>query len=192
MLFSMKIIKLICLLLCAVSSLHAQQKIKIVLVGTMHFEQSQSDMYKNDKVDLKNAERQAQIKEVVSKFVAFNPDQVCVEYTTGRQKFVDSLYSAFLKGTYKLSDNEIDQLGMNTAKQLNLKQLTAVNRFGEFDSDTVMKYAEKNNLMIHAQQMDVFAKAFIQIFFNLPQYSKSFANQFGYLFEVFCKNRERR
>jgi hypothetical protein len=61
----MKLIKLICFLAFMVSSLYAQQKTKILLVGTMHFEPSESDMYKNEAVDLKNAARQKQIKEVV-------------------------------------------------------------------------------------------------------------------------------
>jgi hypothetical protein len=64
----MKLIKLICLTVFAISSLQAQQKTKIVLVGTMHFEPSESDMYKNEAVNLKNAERQKQVQEVVAKF----------------------------------------------------------------------------------------------------------------------------
>jgi Family of unknown function (DUF5694) len=157
----MKLIKLICLLLFTFSSLYAQQKTKIVLVGTMHFESSESDMYKNEAVDMKNAARQKQIKEVVDKFVDFKPDQVCVEWVMSKQLKLDSLYKAFLEGTYKLEDNEIDQLGMNSAKAAGLKQLTAINRLGSFDSDTVMKYASQNEQTAILQQMDVFSKEFI-------------------------------
>jgi hypothetical protein len=141
--------------------LQAQQKTKIVLVGTMHFEPSESDVYKNEAVNLQNAERQKQIQEVVAKFAAFKPDQVCVEWIVPKQLKLDSLYKAFLNGTYKLSDNEIDQLGMTTAKACQLKQVTAINRFGEFDSDTVMNYAMKNDQMAIPQQLDTYSKAFM-------------------------------
>jgi hypothetical protein len=157
----MKLIKLICLSFFAISSLQAQQKTKILLVGTMHFEQSESDMYKNDKVDLRNAARQKQIQEVVNKFATFKPDQVCVERVLSYQPKLDSTYNAFLAGKYTLSDNEIDQVGMNTAKVCQLKRLTAINRFGNFESDTVMNYAQKNDQMVFPQQMDVFAKGFM-------------------------------
>ncbi len=158
----MKLIKLICLLAFTFSSLHAQQKTKIVLVGTVHFESSKSDMYKNEAVDLKNTARQKQIKEVVDKFVDFNPDQVCVEWVMPKQLKLDSLYKAFLNGAYKLDDNEIDQLGMNTAKAAGLKQLTAINRLGEFDNDTVTNYAKQNGQMATMQQLDIYSKAFIR------------------------------
>jgi hypothetical protein len=157
----MKLIKLICLSLFTISSLYAQQKIKIVLVGTMHFEPSTSDVYKNEAVDLKNAARQKQIKEVVDKFATFKPDQVCVERVLSYQKKLDSTYQAFLAGKYTLSDNEIDQLGMNTAKTMGLKQLTAINRFGNFDSDTVTNYAKQNGQMATMQQLDIYSKAFV-------------------------------
>lgn len=157
----MKIIRLISFVLLITFSLHAQQKTKIVLVGTMHFEPSTSDVYKNDAVDMKNAARQKQIKEVVDKFAAFKPDQVCVEWIMPKQLKLDSLYKAFLNGTYKLSDNEIDQLGMTTAKATSLKQVTAINRFGEFDSDTVTNYALKNGQADIMQQLDVYSKAFM-------------------------------
>jgi Family of unknown function (DUF5694) len=157
----MKLIKLICLFLCTISALQAQQKTKIVLVGTIHFEPSESDMYKNEAVNLKNAERQKQIREVVAKFAAFKPDQVCVERVVSYQPKLDSTYNAFLAGKYTLSDNEIDQLGMTTAKSCQLKQLTAVNRFGNFDNDTVMNYAQSNGQMVFPQQMDAFAKGFM-------------------------------
>jgi Family of unknown function (DUF5694) len=157
----MKLIKLICLLAFTISSLHAQQKTKIVLVGTIHFESSESDMYKNEAVDMKNAARQKQIKEVVDKFAAFNPDQVCVEWVMSKQLKLDSLYKRFLNDTYKLNDNEIDQLGMNTAKAAGLKQVTAINRLGNFDNDTVANYAKQNGQMATMQQMDIFSKAFM-------------------------------
>jgi hypothetical protein len=157
----MKLIKLIFLSFFAISSLQAQQKTKILLVGTMHFEQSESDMYTNDKVDLRNAARQKQIQEVVNKFAAFKPDQVCVERVLSYQPKLDSTYNAFLAGKYTLSDNEIDQLGMNTAKACQLKRLTAINRLGSFDSDTVMNYAMKNGQTDIPQALDVFSKAFI-------------------------------
>jgi hypothetical protein len=157
----MKLIKLICLSLFTISSLYAQQKTKILLVGISHFESSTSDMYSNQAVDLTSPKRQLEVQIVTDKFVTFKPDQICVEFPYAKPFKLDSQYTAYLAGNYKLTSDEIDQLGMVTAKKLNLKRLTSVNKAGNFEADTVMNYAAQNGQGAIIQALDSMAKAMV-------------------------------
>ena len=157
----MKLIKLICLFVFAFSSLQAQQKTKILLVGISHFESSTQDMYSNEAVDLTSPKRQLEVQVVTDKFVTFKPDQICVEFPYTKPFKLDSQYTAYLAGNYKLTSDEIDQLGMTTAKKLNLNRLTSVNKSGNFESDTVMNYAAQNGQEAIIQALDSMAKAMV-------------------------------
>jgi hypothetical protein len=158
----MKLIKLICLFLFTISSLYAQQKTKIVLVGISHFESSSADMYSNEAVDLTSPKRQIEVQAVTDKFVKFKPDQICVEFPYAKPFKLDSQYTAYLAGNYKLTSDEIDQLGMITAKKLNLKRLTSVNKAGIFEADTVMNYATQNGQGGIIQALDSMAKVMVK------------------------------
>jgi len=121
-------------------------KIQIVLVGTFHLTPSTSDMYKNVAIDLHSPKREREIQEVVSKLVAFNPNQICLEYPMQDQLKMDSIYKAYLAGDYKLRDNERDLFGFQAVKKLGLKSPTCINySFGKFDADTVIRFAANNN-----------------------------------------------
>ena len=118
---------------------------RIVLVGTMHFTPSTTDVYKNAAVDLTSANRQPQVQAVVEKLVRFNPSQICVEWTALKQTKLDSTYQAYLAGRYQLKSDEIDQFAFRTAQRLQLPRLTAVNYRGEFDMDPVTAFAKAHH-----------------------------------------------
>ncbi len=160
-----KLIATICVF-STITFTQAQQKIKIVLVGSLHFTPSKSDVYKNDAVNINGAKRQAEVAEVITKLAAFKPNQICIEWPYAEQLEMDSIYNEFLKGNYKLTDNERDQLAMNLGKKLQLKKLTAVNRYGNFDNDTVANYAAKNNQQQTMQQMATVGKNVMAVFNN--------------------------
>jgi hypothetical protein len=160
--FSMKIIKLISFILITTCSLHAQQKTKILLVGVSHFESSSADMYTNEALDLTSPKRQLEVQIVTDKFVKFKPNQICVEFPYAKPFKLDSQYTAYLAGNYKLTSDEMDQLGMVTGKKLNLKRLTAVNKAGKFEADTVMNYATQNGQSAIIQALDSMAKEMVK------------------------------
>ena len=160
-----KLIAILCLF-STITFAQAQQKIKIVLVGSLHFTPSSSDVYKNNAVNINSAKRQAEVAEVISKLAAFKPNQICIEWPYTEQLEMDSIYTAFLKGNYKLKDNERDQLAMNLGKKLQLKNLTAVNRYGNFDNDTVINYAIKKNQQAITEQLAIVGKSVMAEFNN--------------------------
>ncbi|MBC7446733.1 MAG: hypothetical protein H7330_01590 [Hymenobacteraceae bacterium] len=133
-------------------------RIRIVLLGSTHFTPSTSDVYKGAAVDLTTAPRQPQVQAVIDKLAAFHPDQICIEWTAAKQAKLDSVYQTYLKGSYKLKSDEIDQFAFRTAKQLKLPRLTAVNYRGEFDMDRVAEFAKAHHQEQILADIDGFAK----------------------------------
>ena len=140
---------------------NSPEKIKIAFIGTIHFTPSTTDLYSNNELSVSGEKRQREIKEVVDKITVFNPSQICVEYPLTSQSSLDSLYNEYVNARYSLKDDEIDQLGFRSAKALGLKKLTAVNRYGKFDSDTVMTYAQAHDQMHILSELGQFGERFL-------------------------------
>lgn len=137
------------------------QKTKIALLGTVHFEPSTSDVFSNDELIISGAKRQREITEVLDKLEEYNPSKICVEYPLENQRSLDSVYHAFLEGKYELQDDEIDQLGFNLAKRLDLVNLIAINHKGNFEMDTVMRYAQSNGQAHILKKLEKHGNAFM-------------------------------
>lgn len=150
--------KNVCILLFAillVQVLIAQtpkSKIQIVLLGTFHFNQS-LDSNSRLHSHLFTPKRQAEIQDIVNSLASFKPTKIFVEQEPDRQAFWDSIY-ADLKNdkepvTTKVKANEVTQLGLKTAKVLQLKNVFCVDfqpeNYGEKDylpkntSDSLMQ-----------------------------------------------------
>lgn len=136
----------------------AAPRTRIVLLGTVHFTPSTTDVYKNAAVDLTSAQRQPQVQAVVAKLAAFRPDQICLEWTATRQAKLDSLYQAYLQGRYQLASDEIDQFGFRTAQLLKLPRLTAVNYRGEFAMDRAVTFAKEHKQDYILAELDAYTK----------------------------------
>jgi hypothetical protein len=132
----------------------APPPIRIVLLGSVHFTPSKTDVYKNDAVDLLSARRQPEVAAVVEKLAAFHPDQLCMEWPATKQAKLDSLYQAYLAGRYTLESDEFDQFGLRTAKRLHLPALTAVNYSGNFDMDPVTAFAQAHQQQAVLTELD--------------------------------------
>jgi hypothetical protein len=115
-----------------------KKRIQIVLLGTFHFNQSldsNSQLHSN----LFTPKRQAEVTDIIDRLVGFKPTKILVEQEPDRQPFWDSIYADFKMGkepaTNRLKANEITQLGLKTAKALQLKNVLCVDfqpeNFGE-------------------------------------------------------------
>ena len=132
----------------SIPKIYAQKidKIKIVLLGTFHLTPSNTDVYKNKKIDLHSVVKEKEIQEVVNKLAAFGPNQICLEYPMEDQSEMDSIYNAYKMGSYKLADNERDLFGFQAVKKLGIKSPTCINySFGKFPADTVTSFAAQND-----------------------------------------------
>jgi hypothetical protein len=97
----------------------AAPRAELLLVGVFHFQDPGQDAYKPKfSLDIKSAQRQHEVENVVEQLAEFRPTKVAVEATPDQQPRLDSLYSRYLAGTYQLGANETYQLGFRLAKRL--------------------------------------------------------------------------
>ena len=106
------------------------QKIKIIFLGTFHFNQSLDSTSKLHS-DLFSAKRQKEVAILVDKLAKQKPDKIFLEFTENDQKYYDSIYNDYLNGKeperLKTKANEIFQLGMKTAQKVGLKNVIGIN-----------------------------------------------------------------
>ncbi len=140
-----------------------QKKIKIVLMGTLHFEPSETDVFKNNALSIYSTQKQKEIEEVVGKISSFKPSQICVEYPITKQKELDSLYNEYYNDRFKLTKNEIHQLGFKASKKANLSRVTAINYYGDFDFEKVVHYAKNNKQENIVSNFNQYGKTFMDV-----------------------------
>ena len=93
-----------------------RQPTKVLLLGTFHFGYPNADGHKVDSskfIDVLSSVRQKEMEELAQVIQRFRPTRIYVE--GWNQSFHDSLYKAYLQGTYNLGRNEIYQLGYRVA-----------------------------------------------------------------------------
>ncbi|MFY0604808.1 MAG: hypothetical protein JXQ93_12790 [Flavobacteriaceae bacterium] len=99
----------------------------LMILGSFHFANPGLDSYKPKyEINIFSEQKQKELKEVLAVIKKFAPTKIAVEWSATRQKRLDSLYSAYLEGKFKLRSNEIYQIGFRLAKMLGHKKVYAV------------------------------------------------------------------
>lgn len=104
-----------------------RQPTKVLLLGTFHFGYPNADGHKVDSskfINVLSPDRQQEMEELAQVIQRFKPTRIYVE--GWKASFLDSLYKAYLGGTYKLGRNEIYQLGFRVAKAMGLERVYPV------------------------------------------------------------------
>lgn len=138
--------KSIIYLLCLLASLHsmAQSKkpVKVLLLGTFHFDNPGLDVAKFENANILSEKRQQQVMEIQKMLKAFAPDRIFIEASPESQSKIDSAYLAYKSGNAPLKASETQQLGFRLAKELDLPTLYGVDYYGaDFPFDSLMKSA---------------------------------------------------
>ena len=171
-------IKFYTILLAAVicSLTLSAQKTKVLTLGTFHFGFPNKDVQKiedSDQIDVLKPEHQKEIKEIVKRIAEFKPTIIAIEVGPDNQRKIDSVYRAYLNGTYELSRNETMQLGFRLAKQFNLSTLHCVDDSGRF-------YADVDSVLSGKDAMA--RQEFMDYFYNNPDSSLIYES--GYIFKT--------
>lgn len=93
---------------------------KIMILGTYHMSNPGLDAKNLDADDVLLPKRQQEITDLVERLARFNPTKITIEGAYSERASWDSRYKKYLAGEYKLGRNEIDQIGFQLAKRLNL------------------------------------------------------------------------
>lgn len=119
-------------------------KPQITLLGTFHF--AGTSDYSSVKFDALDSEkRQKEIREIIDKLKPFNPTKILVEFPSNKSKIQDSLYAAYRNGYYKLTINEIDQIGFRMANELNHDSIYSIDYKLNLPFNELINFAEKHN-----------------------------------------------
>lgn len=121
-----------------------QTKPVVMIVGTYHFANPGLDVNNIKADNVLNVKRQKEIADFIQIIKKFKPTRVAVEEPTTNTK-LNERYAAYLNGKYELKANEVDQIGFRLAKEMNLKEVAAIDWRGKFDFDKVLASAAANN-----------------------------------------------
>lgn len=121
-----------------------QTKPVVMIVGAYHMSNPGRDVTNVKADDVLAEKRQREIIEFVALVKRFKPTRVAVEEPRGNAK-LNEKYARYLKGDYKLTANETDQIGFRLAKDSNHQKIYTVDWQGLFDMDKVLASAAVNN-----------------------------------------------
>jgi len=122
----------------AVFSFGQAKKVKVLLIGSFHFNNPGSDAVKEKDYDILSAESQKELEWMAERIKSFRPTQVFVEWEYDQQQELDSLYRLYLDGAYFSSLNkqsrryryysqgEIFQLAFRVSRKADIKKVTAI------------------------------------------------------------------
>ncbi len=121
-----------------------QTKPVVMIVGTYHMSNPGRDVSNVKADDVLAEKRQKEIAEFVAIVKKFKPTRIAVEEPTGNAK-LNERYAQYLKGDYKLTANETDQIGFRLAKESGHQRIYTIDWQGRFDVDKLMASAAANN-----------------------------------------------
>lgn len=146
---------------CFISFVQAQEKTKVLILGTYHMGNPGQDAFNMEADDVTSAKRQKEVEEFVNLLAQFKPTKICLETMLDRQEKLSEQYQTYLTGKAQLRKNEIDQVGFRLAKKMNLKEVYAIDATAPFDMDTVVKAAQQYN-----------STRFLELLAKLPDFIK--------------------
>ena len=121
----------------------SQSKIKIVLVGVMHFDNPGLDVINPKGDNMLAAKRQQQIESITAQLAAYRFDKIFIEAMPSQQSRFDSLYQFDLANQLQTKADERRQIAFRLASKLKHKKLYCVDAPGDWFFDSVMNYLKK-------------------------------------------------
>lgn len=171
------------------SSYFPKEKIKVLVVGTFHFNYPGLDVQKasdEDKIDVLVEPKKSEVTEVVEYIKAFNPTKIAIE-AFDNWNATDKL-RGYKKGEYRDKRDERYQLAIRIAAELNLDTLYSINA-PSFDDDLKKldsAYIEKLFLDFDFQSNDPYNELY-KNWFEMGSKNVSKVNLLDYLVHINSK-----
>lgn len=120
-----------------------QKKIKVYLLGTFHFLQTDTNTY-----DVRSPQHQASISRLAKLIIRTKPDKVFIERMPEFEHMnrMDSLYQEYRQGNLSRARNEIWQIAGRVAAALNHPHIYQCDQPGQYGMwyERIAEYASKN------------------------------------------------
>jgi hypothetical protein len=134
-------------------------KPSILILGTIHFGGSTADLFSPSVPDILTEKRQHELAEMIAALKRYQPTKIAIESTPEGIGKINAEYQAYLKGTYKLQADEIDQIAYRLAKELGQPQLYAADTKLDMDFGGIMAAAAKDGQQALMDQAMEFGKS---------------------------------
>jgi hypothetical protein len=157
----MKQLSIVALFISSIISLYAQEKTKVLVLGSYHMGNPGLDAFNMQADDITTPKRQKEIEEFVNLLATFKPTKICLEVKLEGQANLNEKYQSYITGKTELRKNEIDQVGFRLAKKMKLTEVYAVDASAPFDMDTVVKVAQQYQF-----------NSFLELLGKMPEYMK--------------------
>ncbi|MDQ6472456.1 DUF5694 domain-containing protein [Flavobacterium sp. LHD-80] len=154
------------LLVTATFGQESKQKTKILLIGTIHFENPHTDTFELKTDDFLSAKRQSELEDLTNVLSQTKATKIMIERPIENQRSADSLYSLYLTGHYKLTVSEREQIGFRLGKKLKLNQISCVDKFYGLHDSLMAVTAKENNQLYLLKDLGTHAKALINDYDN--------------------------
>jgi hypothetical protein len=115
----------------------------VLVVGAYHFV-SKANLVNMPVDDPLSTARQAQIKALVNRLMAFHPTKVVLEQTSGTSD-LEQHYQDYLHDRWTLEASENYQIGFRLAKQVGLPRIYLIQVDADLDFDSVLAYAKAHS-----------------------------------------------
>lgn len=141
-------------------SIDSSPKHQVLILGSFHFDRSRdgSDVVANEHIDILTDENQQELAKIVTLLEQFKPDKIAVEWRPSYQGWIDSLYTEYQKGNYKLGKHETFQLGFKIAKKLGHSKVYCIDNNPPFPEyiDTIEDWEEYADSLGHLELWEAY------------------------------------
>jgi Family of unknown function (DUF5694) len=127
------------------ASAQSNDRPEIMVLGTYHMSNPGHDIHNMQADDVLSPKRQQEIAQLVEVLKRFKPTKIAIEADVSGKRATQE-YSDYLAGKYRLSRNEIDQIGYRLAKELGDSTIYPVDVDGDFPWQRVANYAKANGI----------------------------------------------
>src|SRR5439155_12148790 len=122
----------------------APARAEVLVLGVYHMANPGHDIFNMQADDVLAPKRQAEIAQVIAALKKFNPTKIALEADSFSDR-IPKRYAEYVAGKYELTRNEIDQIGLRLARELDHKTVYAVDVDGEFPFQRIIDYAKASD-----------------------------------------------
>lgn len=135
--------------LCAAQP--SPERATVMVMGVFHFGNPGLDMVKSGVIDVMTKDNQAYLDGLAERLAAFRPTDVLFECPPADQARFDEKFDAYKDGSFKLTSNEIYQIGFKVAKAAGLKKVTCFDEQNVgWDAEPMFNYMKANDPKMQA------------------------------------------
>jgi hypothetical protein len=127
------------------------QRAEVLVLGVYHMANPGRDIFNMQADDALAPKRQQEIAELAAVLAKFKPTKIALEHDS--QEKLNARYAKYLAGTYALTANETDQIGLRLAKELGHTTIYAVDTDGDFPFQRVINFAKATGQSARLESM---------------------------------------